>query len=161
MSHGLGKGEESENLEDRRRVSPRTLAVGGGVGAVVVLQIAAFLGVDPQKVNRFLGNAHDGGPSAAGRQAEERPPTAEEERSRRFASKILRFTEKVWDEQFRKAGKRYEPPHMVLFTAEVETGCGNAPSAVGQFYCPADKTVYLDPTFFDDLEKRLDGSKAR
>jgi predicted metalloprotease len=49
---------------------------------------------------------------------------------------------------------------MVLFTAAVETGCGNAPSSVGPFYCPADKTVYLDPTFFDDLEKRLGGSKA-
>src|SRR5258708_8864182 len=49
---------------------------------------------------------------------------------------------------------------MVLFTAEVNTGCGNAPSAVGPFYCPADRTVYLDPTFFDELQQRLGGSKA-
>jgi predicted metalloprotease len=116
-----------------------------------------LLGIDPQKLNQLVGNvpgAQDKG------QAEERPPTAEEERTRRFASKILRFTEQVWEEQFRKAGKHYEPPHMVLFTAEVETGCGNAPSAVGPFYCPADRTVYLDPTFFDELERKLGGSKA-
>src|SRR5262249_39804140 len=76
------------------------------------------------------------------------------------AATILRFTEKVWDEQFRKAGKRYESPHMVLFEQRVETGCGTAPSAVGPFYCPADRTVYLDPSFFDELEQRLGGSQA-
>jgi predicted metalloprotease len=154
------KGEESENLEDRRRVSRKTLAVGGGIGAVVILLIAAFLGVDPQKLNQFLGNAPGGGEGGAERQGDDRPETAEEKRSREFASKILRFTEVVWEEQFQKIGNRYKAPHMVLFTAEVETGCGNAPSAVGPFYCPADRTVYLDPTFFDALEQKLGGSKA-
>jgi predicted metalloprotease len=152
------KGEESENLEDRRRMSKRTLAVGGGIGGLILVLIAAFLGVDPQKLNQFRGNAPAGG--EAERQAEDRPETAEEKRSRKFAATILRFTEAVWEEQFRKAGKRYVPPHMVLFTDEVKTACGNAPSAVGPFYCPADKTVYLDPTFFDELEKKLGGSKA-
>jgi predicted metalloprotease len=154
------KGEESKNLEDRRGLSRRTMAVGGGVGAGVLLLIAALLGVDPQKLNQFFGNAPNGGQGGAGGQVEDRPATAEEKRTRKFAATILRFTEEVWDEQFRKAGKRYEPPHMVLFTDETETGCGNAPSAVGPFYCPADKTVYLDPTFFDELEKKLGGSKA-
>jgi predicted metalloprotease len=154
------KGEESENLEDRRRMSRRTLAVGGGVGAVVLMLIAALLGVDPQKLNQFLGNPPGGGKGGDGRQAEERPETAEEKRTRQFAATILRFTEVVWDEQFRKAGKEYEPPRMVLFSDAVDTGCGNAPSAVGPFYCPADRTVYLDPTFFDELEKKLGGSKA-
>jgi predicted metalloprotease len=117
-----------------------------------------LLGGDPQKVKKFFGGGGQGGGGAG--QVEDRPETAEEKRSRKFAATILRFTEVVWDEQFRKVGKRYEPPHMVLFTAEVQTGCGNAPSAVGPFYCPADRTVYLDPTFFDELEKRLGGSKA-
>jgi predicted metalloprotease len=152
------KGEESENLEDRRRISGRTLAVGGGIGAVILLLIGALLGIDPQKLNQLVGNIPGGG--ADNRQADERPPTADEERTRRFASKILRFTEKVWEKQFSKAGKRYEPPHMVLFSREVDTKCGTAPSAVGPFYCPADRTVYLDPTFFDELEKKLGGSKA-
>src|SRR5206468_5772355 len=92
---------------------------------------------------------------------EERPLTPEEERSRKFNATILRFTEVVWDEQFRKIGERYEKPHMVLFSHQVETGgCGVAPSQVGPFYCPADKTVYLDPSFFEELEQKLGGSKA-
>ena len=93
-------------------------------------------------------------------QVEQRPPTKDELRSRKFYSTILAFTEEVWGEQFQKIGKRYVPPHMVLFTDRVETGCGSAPAAVGPFYCPADKTVYLDPTFFDELEHKLGGSKA-
>ncbi len=151
------QGEESENLEDRRRMSPRTVAVGG-VGTLLLLLVGYFLGVDPRLLNQLVGNAQVGAGGNA--QVDQGPPTAEEERSREFASKILRFTEKVWDEQFRRAGKEYVPPHMVLFTNMVETGCGNAPAAVGPFYCPADKTVYLDPTFFDELQGKLGGSKA-
>jgi predicted metalloprotease len=154
------KGEESENLEDRRRLSGRTIAVGGGIGAGIIVLIGALFGFDPQKINQFLGGGQNGGQDGAGRPGEERPATPEESRSRKFASHILRFTEVVWDQQFRNAGKHYEPPHMVLFTDEVDTGCGKAPSAVGPFYCPADKTVYLDPTFFEELEKKLGGSKA-
>src|SRR5262249_48875775 len=154
------KGEESENLEDRRGVSRRTLAIGGGVGAGVLLLIASLLGFDPQKLNQLLGNAPAGGKGGGNGQVEERSATPEEQRSRKFSATILRFTEVVWDEQFRKNGKRYVPPHMVLFTDEGATGCGNAPSAVGPVSCPADRTVYLDPTFFDELEKKLGGSKA-
>jgi predicted metalloprotease len=150
------QGEESENLEDRRRLGPKGMAIGG-IGTVLVLIIGYFLGVDPQKLNQFFNNAPGGGGQGP---AEERPPTAEEDRTHKFAATILRFTEVVWDEQFKKAGERYQPPHMVLFTAQVETRCGVAPSAVGPFYCPADKTVYLDPTFFEELERKLGGSKA-
>jgi predicted metalloprotease len=151
------KGEESENLEDRRGMSGRKLAVGGGIGAVIILLIGTLLGVNPDQLKRFLGNAPIGG---GNQQAEQRPLTPEEQRSKKFAATILKFTEEVWGDLFSKAGKRYVPPHMVLFTAEVQTGCGNAPSSVGPFYCPADRTVYLDPTFFDELEQKLGGSKA-
>ncbi len=152
------KGVESENVEDRRRLRPRTIAAGG-IGTLILLLIGYLLGVDPQKLNQLLNNAQQvgGGPGA---QVAEGPPTAEEERSRRFAAAILGFTEQVWGEQFRRAGKVYSPPHMVLFTTQVDTGCGTAPSAVGPFYCPADKTVYLDPTFFDELQQKLGGSKG-
>jgi hypothetical protein len=156
------QGEESENLEDRRRMSPRTVAIGG-VGTLLVLLVGYLLGVDPQKLNQLIGNAQapgQGNGQVANGQVPGRPPTADEERSRKFSAHILRFTEEVWDEQFRQAGKTYSPPHMVLFTDQVDTGCGTAPSAVGPFYCPADKTVYLDPTFFDELQQRLGGSKA-
>jgi predicted metalloprotease len=148
--------QESDNVEDRRGIGKKGLALGGGAGLLLLL-ISAIFGFDPQKLNQLVGNL---GGNAANDQAEQRPLTAQEERSRKFAATILRFTEEVWDEQFRKAGKRYEAPHMVLFSERVETGCGAAPSAVGPFYCPADKTVYLDPTFFDELEQKLGGSKA-
>jgi predicted metalloprotease len=155
------KGEQSENVEDRRGISGRKLAVGGGIGAVIIMIIGAVLGVDPQKINQFLGNVPGAKQGGQG-QGEARPLTDEEKRSRKFAATILKYTEEVWDEIFRKHKPplRYERPHMVLFEHDVETACGNAPSAVGPFYCPADKTVYLDPTFFDELQERLGGSKA-
>jgi predicted metalloprotease len=149
--------EESSNVEDRRGMGKKGLAIGGA-GALIVVVIAGLLGIDPQKVNQFLGGGQGGGQQ--GGQEENRPLTAEEQRSHKFAATILRFTEKVWDEQFRKIGKEYVKPHMVLFSKRVDTGCGSAPSAVGPFYCPADKTVYLDPTFFDELQDRLGGSKG-
>jgi uncharacterized protein len=153
-------GKQSENLQDRRRMSPRTMALGGG-GMLVVLLIGALLGVDPQKLKMLVNNmpAGEGRPVAAGK-VDDRPLTPQEKRTRDFSATILGFTEEVWDEQFRRAGKRYEKPKMVLFYDRVETGCGIAPSEVGPFYCPADRTVYLDPTFFDELEQKLGGSKA-
>jgi predicted metalloprotease len=154
------QGRESENLEDRRGMSPKKLAIGGGIGALIILLVGAYLGVDPQQLNDLFNPGQQGGQGADQGQVEKRPPTREEERSRKFFATILAFTEEVWSEQFRKAGKRYTPPHMVLFSDRVETGCGAAPAAVGPFYCPADRTVYLDPTFFDELEQKLGGSKA-
>jgi predicted metalloprotease len=149
--------EQSSNVEDRRGMGKKGLAIGGA-GALIVVVVAALLGIDPQKVNQFLGGMQAGGQQ--GGQGEERPLTAEEKRSKDFAATILRFTEKVWDEQFQKIGKEYTKPHMVLFSEQVDTGCGSAPSAVGPFYCPADRTVYLDPTFFDELQNKLGGSKG-
>jgi predicted metalloprotease len=151
----LEEGRESQNLEDRRRVGPRKLAIGGGIGSIILLLIATYLGVDPQRLNQLFnaGGAQQG--------VEQRPATAEEERSRKFYSTVLAFTEDVWSEQFQRVGKSYTPPKMVLFTDQVETGgCGTAPAAVGPFYCPADRAVYLDPSFFDELEQRLGGSGA-
>jgi predicted metalloprotease len=148
--------QESGNVEDRRRISKKGLAIGGG-GALLILLIGALLGVDPQKLNQLIGNP----PGDVGaNQGQERPLTPEEERSGKFTATILGFTEEVWGEQFRKIGRRYDRPRLVLFYDRVETACGVAPSSVGPFYCPADRTVYLDPTFFDELQKKLGGSKA-
>src|SRR5262245_4909796 len=151
------QGEESQNLEDRRRMRPGTAAVGG-VGVLVVLAIGYFLGVDPQKLTQLLNDTQVGQGSNA--QVEQRPLTPEEERSRKFSATILGFTEKVWGQKFEESRETYAPPHMVLFADRVQTGCGLAPGAVGPFYCPADKTVYLDPTFFEELQQKLGGSKA-
>jgi predicted metalloprotease len=147
-------GEESQNLEDRRRIGPGTIAAGG-IGSILILIVGYFLGVDPQALNQLVNP--QGGQNET---QEARKLTPAEERSKHFAGTILGFTEVVWGEEFAKIGQRYEKPHMVLFSEQVKTGCGVAPSAVGPFYCPADKTVYLDPTFFEELEQKLGGSKA-
>lgn len=150
-------GRESENLEDRRRMSPKTVAIGGA-GALILVVVGLLLGVDPKEINQLLNNPQAAGGPGAG--AEERPETPEEARSRKFSATILGFTEDVWGDQFEKAGKQYVPPKMVLFGRRVDTGCGTAPSAIGPFYCPADRTVYLDPTFFAALQDKLGGSAA-
>src|SRR5258708_39119783 len=132
-------GEKSDNLEDRRGIRPQTAALGGG-GLLVVLLIGYLLGIDPQQLNQLIDNAQVGVQGGANGQVEERPLTPEEERSRDFSATILKFTEEVWSDQFRQSGQRYQPPRMVLFSESVQTGCGNAPAAVGPFYCPADRT---------------------
>ncbi len=148
--------EQSGNLEDRRRMGTRGIAIGGG-GMLIILVLAMLFGIDPQQLNQVLDESGGG---LGGQAVEERELTQEELEQRDFTATVLRFTEVVWDEQFRLAGERYQPPKMVLFTQRVETGCGVAPSAVGPFYCPADRTVYLDPTFFEELQQKLGGSKA-
>jgi hypothetical protein len=148
-------GRQSENLEDRRRMSARGVAIGGGTTLVIVV-VGLLLGFDPNQIQQLLGPA----PIGPGGAAVDEPESPEEARSREFAATILGFTEDVWSDLFEKAGERYEPPKMVLFSRAVETGCGVAPSAVGPFYCPADRTVYLDPTFFAALQERLGGSSA-
>ena len=153
------KGEESQNLEDRRRVGGRTMAVGG-LGTLVIVVVAYLLGVSPQRISQLLSTVQTDQGSGQVAPGQQGPATPEEERSRKFAATILGFTEKVWSQKFSEAGKQYQPPHMVLFSQQVATGCGNAPSAVGPFYCPEDRTVYLDPTFFDELQQRLGGSKG-
>lgn len=136
---------------------PRTAAIGG-VGVLAVLLIGYFLGVDPQKLTQLINETQIGQGGTG--QNPDAPLTPEEERSRKFAATILGFTETVWDNKFREAGQSYVPPRMVLFSDRVETGCGLAPAAVGPFYCPEDRTVYLDPTFFDELQQKLGGSRA-
>lgn len=144
--------QQSSNVEDRRSRGKAGLAIGGG-GAVIVLLLALLFGVDPNQLGNLPVNPQG--------QQGERELTEEEKRYRDFAETVLRFTEVVWEEQFRNAGREYQPPKMVLFYDQVQTGgCGTAPSAVGPFYCPADQKVYLDPTFFKDLEQQLGGSAA-
>jgi predicted metalloprotease len=131
-------------------MGPKGIAIGGG-GALVIVILGLLLGFDPNQIQQLLNNP--AGPAGPG-------PVEVDDQTEEFARTILGYTEDVWGELFRKAGERYEPTKMVLFTRAVETGCGNAPSAIGPFYCPADRTVYLDPTFFSALQDRLGGSAA-
>lgn len=143
--------EESENVEDRRNRGP-TLAVGG-IGGLIVVLLALYLGVDPRQ---FL-NAPPGGPGGGpgGPVGHERPVDPEEEELARFSSVIFRDTEIVWGELFREMGKTYTEPKLVLFSGRVESACGLADAAVGPFYCGGDGKVYIDLAFYRDMQQKL------
>jgi len=144
-------GRESGNIEDRRGVSPA--AMGGGIGTIVVILLAFFLGIDPRPLLRVF---QGGAPGAAAPQQRERELTPEEKREGEFVSKLMAMTEDVWNEQFARMGRRYEEPTLVLFSGRVATqGCGLASSAVGPFYCPGDRKVYIDLSFYDELKTRF------
>ncbi len=155
----LSNQRESDNVEDNRGGGGgrKSLAVGGGIGALIITLIAGYFGINPQILQGLLNLA--GGPGGA---PQAQQGKGVEDGYKSFAGKILGSTEDVWAKQFKANGyANYAPPKMQLFSQGVETGgCGFAPSTVGPFYCPADKHVYLDPTFFDELEGKLGGSKA-
>lgn len=141
--------EESGNVEDRRRMGPRAAAIGGG-GTVIVLLIAMFLGIDPQKLLQFVPQGQQGPGPVANQKFD-----PEEERQAKFTKVILKDTEDVWNELFAKMGKRYQEPKLVLFSGQVTSACGMADAAVGPFYCPGDSQVYIDMSFYRDMEKQL------
>ena len=148
------RGErESDNVEDRRGMSvSRGVKVGGlsGLGLVAVVVISMFFGVDPTVLLQSVSEQQTS--SVSGPQSSQ---PAKNDDMRQFVAVVLGETEDVWHEAFRKSGKTYEPPKLVLFSDAVESACGMAGSAVGPFYCPADQKVYLDLSFFEDLKKRF------
>jgi len=146
----LWKGRrQSENVEDRRGVSGGGLAVGGGLGGIVVLVIALLLGADPGEILEQSPVNQPGSGAAS------RPTNPEEEELRQFVTVVLADTEDVWNEIFRKSGKQYRDPVLVLFTDQVRSGCGVAGASVGPFYCPNDNKVYIDLSFYHELKRRF------
>lgn len=141
---------ESENVEDRRTVTPGRVAAGGGVGILVLALVTYLLGGDPQEILKLLQN----NPQPVGRQGAPAIDPAQDE-VKRFVSVVLADTEDVWSDQFRKMGKTYQKPVLVLFSGHVDSACGLADAAVGPFYCPGDHQVYLDLSFFDELKNRF------
>ena len=145
-------GRESENVEDRRGVSPAV--VGGGIGTLIVILLAMFFGIDPRPLLQIMGGGPGGGGGAPAQR--ERELTEEEKQQGQFVRTLMGMTEDVWDEQFAKRGAKYEHPTLVLFSDRVTTqGCGLASSAVGPFYCPGDMKVYIDLAFYDELKNRF------
>lgn len=146
---------ESSNVEDRRR-SAAPVAVGGGIGVIVIAIIIGLLGGDPQQ---FLQQANQGGGIQVGVPAGgagAAPPLSEaEERRGQFAKVVLADTEDVWNRIFGAQGRKYREPTLVLFSGKVSSACGMAESASGPFYCPADSKLYLDTTFFIQLDEQL------
>jgi predicted metalloprotease len=142
----------SDNVEDRRGSGGgmRTVGIGGGIGGIIIIVLALLFNKDPQQV---LQQVQQGSPAASSVPAES--VTAGSDETSRFASTVLGSTEDVWAEQFRAMNKSYTPPKMVLFSNATESACGFAQSAMGPFYCPADDKVYLDLTFFNEMQDRF------
>lgn len=141
---------ESTNIEDRRGMTGGRIAVGGGLGGIVLLIIAFLLGADPRQLLEQLPQTVPEPGTATSRQI-----NPEEEELRKFSSVVLAETEDVWTEIFRNQGATYRKPTLVLFTDQVDSACGNASAAVGPFYCPGDEKLYLDLAFFRELQTRF------
>ena len=146
----LDEQRASDNVEDRRRRGSGPMLAGGGIGALLLALVVIFLGGDPVKVLQQLA-----GQAQQVELAGDEPLTAEEERMGEFVRKVLGSTEDVWTELFPRAfRRRYEPPRLVLFSRKTQSGCGFASAAVGPFYCPADRKVYIDLSFYDELQRK-------
>jgi predicted metalloprotease len=137
----------SGNVEDRRGMGGR-LAIGGGVGGIIVLLISLLLGNNPlENINVDNGISQNQVSSEA------------ENEEAKFVSVVLKETENVWHVLFReKFNSEYVEPHLVLFTQTNQSGCGFASAATGPFYCPADQKVYIDLSFYDELSSRFEAT---
>lgn len=144
---------QSENVEDRRRMAAGPAVVGGGMGLMIIAVIVALMGGNPQK---FLQQAkqQQGAPQAQ-KGGEVRELSAKEKEQGEFSRVVLADTEDAWALLFEQAGQKYEKPTMVLFAGKVQSACGFASAAAGPFYCPADRKVYLDTSFFQQLSQQL------
>ena len=148
----------SGNVEDRESVSPSGFGGGfklGGIGLIAVLAISWFLGLNPLDV---LVSLQGGDVPSAPTQSAPPPsgsvPGARDD-TKDFVARVLGDTEDTWSAIFRKGGREYRPPKLVLFRGSVDSACGMASSAMGPFYCPSDDKVYLDRSFFEDLSRRF------
>ena len=148
----LNGRRQSSNFDDRRgRRVGSGLKIGGGIGAVVIACIIAWIsGGNPLDV--LMQNA---GQLTSGNQYSSYTPTQEEEELATFSKQILADTEDVWTELFAEQGLKYEPPTLVLYSGAVQSGCGNASSQTGPFYCSADESVYIDLSFFTEMKRTI------
>jgi predicted metalloprotease len=144
-------GRRSNNVEDRRGMGGVSRGVvGGGIGTVVLALIAMFLGIDPSIIlEQTASVSNDPYLNSAPRQT-----SPQAEKLTDFVSVVLADTEDTWSKIFREYGEVYQEPKLVLFTGTVQSACGYAQAAMGPFYCPADRKVYIDLSFYQDLKTR-------
>lgn len=135
----------SSNIEDRRGISGGHIAVGGGIGSLVIGLIIYLLGGNPSQVMNT-------GPSNAPQSQAEKQA---EDKEAQFVSVVLADTEDIWSKLFSNMNKQYSDPTLVMFTDATQSGCGFASSQTGPFYCPSDEKVYLDLSFFREMRDRF------
>ena len=164
----LDDEQASSNVEDRRgqrgrrggfRIPMGRRGGGGiGIGTIVILGILWLVfGVNPLEMLSGGGLPQQQTQQVPQTQQQQGAPAANDEMGK-FASKVLSTTERTWTRIFKENGRQYEEPRMVLFSGFVQSACGAAQSAMGPFYCPLDKKVYIDLSFFRDMSTRLGAS---
>lgn len=144
-------GRRSTNVEDRRGRSVSAPIVGGGIGAVILSLIVALLGGDPSVILEQVNRSSD----RASTESNETTPSPASDQMADFVSVVLADTEDTWQDLFRRNGRTYVEPSLVLYSDAVESACGFTRSAVGPFYCPRDQKVYIDLSFYQDLKYRF------
>lgn len=140
---------QSSNVEDRRGVSGKGIAVGGGLGAVIIAVIMYLMGGDPSQALNM-------DPSSQTQQAA--PLTPAEDEAGQFTAVVLADTEDIWTKLFSEMNRQYVAPRLVLFTQSTQSGCGFASQATGPFYCPGDSKVYIDLSFFNEMKQRFNAA---
>ena len=141
--------KESSNVEDRRGMSPGGKGmVGGGIGTIAIVIVVLLLGGDPTSI---IQNVQLDNQTTNTNYTE----TAEDKELAQFVGVVLAETENVWHAIFKEAGSTYREPKLVLFSGSVQSACGVAGSSTGPFYCPGDEKLYIDLSFFNELQKRF------
>ncbi len=142
---------ESDNIEDMRGQGAGRVVMGGGILTLVVLVASMVFGFDPRGLLMLL---QQGQPRVAPAGPAE-PLSEDDVTMGKFVSVVLADTEDVWTEVFREMGTTYKPPVLQMFTGSTQSACGGASSAMGPFYCPLDRKVYIDLDFYEELKKRF------
>lgn len=144
---------QSDNVDDRRGMSGggKTI-IGGGILGIVILLLNTFGGENAQMLTPILEQFNN---QQQKEQTQARPLTSDEEKEGDFVKTLLADNEDVWTNIFQENNMTFEAPKLVLFSGSVQTACGGASSASGPFYCPGDKTIYMDMTFFEELRTKF------
>ncbi|HEX8548736.1 MAG TPA: neutral zinc metallopeptidase [Cytophagaceae bacterium] len=138
-------GRSSGNVEDRRGSGGGKIAMGGGIGTIVLVVLSLIMGKNPMEYINMGDTA-----------TTEEATSPAKDKQAQFVSEVLASTEVIWHKQFtEQLSSEYEEPKLVLFSGSDQSGCGFATAATGPFYCPADRKVYIDLTFYDQLQSRF------
>lgn len=139
------------NVEDRRGMGGGGMLVGGGLGTLIIAAIVFFLGGDPSAI--LSSGMSQSAPT------EQRELTAEDKKIYQFVDMLAGANQTTWSKIFEENGMRFTPAKVVMFEQATQSGCGTAQSAMGPFYCPNDQTIYVDMSFFNELQQRF-GAKV-
>lgn len=147
---------ESGNVEDRRGVSGGQIAAGGGIAGLIIYLLFAFLGggeIDPSQIPQMAPTTETAPMSPR--------QTAQDEQRAVLVKQILAETEDVWNKIFREQGANYREPVLVLYRGQVSSACGHGSAAMGPFYCPGDHKLYIDLSFYEQLEQLTNKSQIQ